>query len=128
MVPKKNNPNKNRDSLYGDYPVPIGSPRDTNVEWYPLTEISDCAQFFSDGIESNDIIQGFLGNYWFISALSVLATKDHLLRGEFNEEMLRDKNLDSEEYAMLSTGVYPPIFYSFRKKAFFVLDSDGDMF
>ena len=50
MVPKKNNPNKNRDSLYGDYPVPIGSPRDTNVELYPLTEISDCAQFFSDGI------------------------------------------------------------------------------
>ena len=73
MVPKKNNPNKNRDSLYGDYPVPIGSPRDTNVECYPLTEISDCAQFFSDGIES---------------------TKDYLLRGEFNEEMLGDKNLD----------------------------------
>ena len=93
-VPKKNNPNKNRDSLYGDYPVPIGSPRDINVEWYPLTEISDCAQFFSDGIESNDIIQGCLGNYWFISALSVLATKDYLLRGEFNEEMLGDKNLD----------------------------------
>ena len=41
---------------------------------------------------------------------------------------LGDKNLDSEEYAMLSTGVYTPIFHSFRKKAFFVLDSDGDMF
>ena len=99
MVPKKNNPNKNRDSLYGDCLVPIGSPRDTNVEWYPLTEISDGTQFFSDGIES---------------------TKDHLLRGEFNEEMLGDKNLDSEEYAILSTGVYPPIFYSFRKKAFLI--------
>ena len=34
--------------------------------------------------------------------------------------MLEDKNLDSEEYAMLSTGVYPPIFYSFRKKAFLI--------
>ena len=64
MVPKKNNPNKNIDSLYGDYPVPIGSPRDTNIEWY------------NDGIES---------------------TKDYLLRGEFNKEMLGDKNLDSEE-------------------------------
>ena len=88
----ENNPNKNRDSLYGDCPVPVGSPRDTNVEWYPLTEISDCAQFFSDGIESNDVIQGCLGDCWFISALSVLATKDYLLRGEFNEEMLGDKN------------------------------------
>ena len=127
MVPKKNNPNKNIDNLYGDYPVPIGSPRDTNAEWYPLTEISDFAQFFSDGIESNDIIQGCLGNCWLISALSVLATKDYLLRGEFNEEMLGDKNLISEEHAILSKGVYPPIFYSFRKKAFFILDSDGDM-
>ena len=42
--------------------------------------------------------------------------------------MLGDKNLDSEEYTILSTGVYPPIFHSFRKKAFFVLDSYGDMF
>ena len=58
---QKNNPNKNIDSLYGDCPVPVGSPRDTNVEWY------------NDGIES---------------------TKDYLLRGEFNEEMLGDKNLD----------------------------------
>ena len=33
--------------------------------------------------------------------------------------MLGDKNLDSEEYAMLSTGVYPPIFHSFRKKGIF---------
>ena len=109
LVPKKNNPNKNIDSLYGDYPVPIGSPRDTNVECYPLTEISDCAQFFSDGIESNDIIQGCLGNYWFISALSVLATKDYLLRGEFNEEMLGDINLDSEEYAISNDELWESI-------------------
>ena len=32
---------------------------------------------------------------------------------------LGDKNLDSEEYAMLSTGVYPSIFHSFRKKGIF---------
>ena len=60
--------------------------------------------------------------------IGIESTKDHLLRGEFNEEMLGDKNLDSEEYTILSTGVYPPIFHSFRKKTFFVLDSYGDMF
>ena len=32
---------------------------------------------------------------------------------------LGDKNLDSEEYAMLSTGVYPPIFLQFQKKNIF---------
>ena len=80
------NPNKNRDSLYEDCPVPVGSPRDKNVKWYPLTEISDCAQFFSDGIESNDVIQGCLGDCWFIFALSLLAIKDYLLRCKFNEK------------------------------------------
>ena len=110
---------KNKESLYGEGAIPPGSPRDTNVEWYPLSEISDSAQFFSDGIESNDVIQGCLGDCWFISALSVLATKDFLLRGEFSEEILEDKVIDSEENAMLSTGVYPPIFHSFRKKGIF---------
>ena len=42
--------------------------------------------------------------------------------------MLGDKNLDSEGYAVLSAGVYPPVFRGFGKGAFFVLDSDGDMF
>ena len=92
----------------------IESLRDTNIEWYPLSDISDCAQFLSDGIESNDVIQGCLGVCWFISALSVLSTKDYLLRGEFSEEILEDKKIDSEENSMLSTGVYPPIFHSFR--------------
>ena len=102
MVPKKNNPNKNIDSLYGDCPVPIGSPRDTNVEWYPLTEISDYAQFFSNGIESNDVIQGCLGNYWFISALSELATKDYLLRddGLIDLTGLNSKKIVIDSYKM----------------------------
>ena len=116
---QKNNPKMNKESLYGKDPIPIGGLRDTNIEWYPLSDISDCAQFFSDGVESNDVIQGCLGDCWFISALSVLATKDFLLRGEFNEELLEDKIIDSEEKTMLSTGVYPPIFHSFRKKGIF---------
>ena len=114
-----NDNKKNKESLYGDGEVPRGSPRDTNVEWYPLSQISDCAQFFSDGVESNDVIQGCLGDCWFISALSVLATKDYLLRGEFSEDILADKKIDTEENIMLSTGVYPPIFHSFRKKGIF---------
>ena len=81
-----NNSNKNKESLYGEGEAPPGSPKDTNVEWYPLSKISDCAQFFSDGVESNDVMQGCLGDCWFIFALSLLAIKDYLLRGEFNEK------------------------------------------
>jgi len=29
---------------------------------YNLSDISDSTQFFSDGIESNDVIQGYLGD------------------------------------------------------------------
>ena len=68
---------------------------------------------------TNDVIQGCLGDCWFISALSVIATKDYLLRGEFSDEILADKRIDEEENVMLSTGVYPPIFHSFRKKGIF---------
>ena len=116
---QENNARKNKESLYGDGGVPAGSPKDSNIKWYPLSEISDYAQFFSDGVESNDVIQGCLGDCWFISALSVIATKDYLLRGEFSEDILADKKIDEEENIMLSTGIYPPIFHSFRKKGIF---------
>ena len=37
-------------------------------------------ELFLDGAESNDCIQGKVGNCWFIGALSVLATRDDLLK------------------------------------------------
>ena len=92
-----------------------------NLEWYSISKINQEAKFFDDGAESNDVCQGSLGNCWFISALSVLATKDYLLRGEFNEHILDDGIIDDEENAMLSTGVYPPIFQSFRTKGIFCM-------
>ena len=107
----------NRISLYGN--GPIGNINPSQIEWYSIGEINNQAKFFDDGAESNDVCQGGLGNCWFISALSVLATKDYLLRGEFNENILDDGIIDEEENVMLSTGVYPPIFQSFRKKGIF---------
>ena len=83
---------------------------------YNLSDISDSTQFFSDGIESNDVIQGYLGDCWTVSALPFLATKDYLLRGVFREDILADKLIDSEENTMMSVGVCPPVFHSFGKK------------
>ena len=107
----------NKKSLYGD--GPIGSINPNQIEWYSIGEISEEAKFFDDGAESNDVCQGGLGDCWFISALSVLATKDYLLRGEFNSNILDDGIIDEEENTMLSTGVYPPIFQTFRRKGIF---------
>ena len=110
---------QNKTSLYSTDPVPAGNPNPSLIEWYSLTQICEEAKFFADGTESNDVVQGSLGDCWFVSALSVIATKDYLLRGEFSPDILDDGEIDDEENVMLSTGVYPPIFHSFRKKGIF---------
>lgn len=40
-------------------------------------------ELFIDGSSSGDVIQGSLGDCWFLGALSVLATQEHLLRDIF---------------------------------------------
>ena len=113
---EKDNGKGGRKSIFGD----LGSPQALGInpeyiEWYSINEIHDEATFFYDGTESNDVMQGALGDCWFISALSVIATKDYLLRGEFNKSILDDGKIDEEEIKMMSEGIYPPIFHSFSK-------------
>ena len=110
----------NRKAIYGEYgnAQNLGFNPD-NVSWYGIKEINDNATFFYDGTESNDVLQGALGDCWFISALSVIATKDYLLRGEFNKGILEDGKIDEEEIKMMSEGIYPPIFHSFSTKGIY---------
>ena len=107
-------------SIYGEFgsAQTLGINVD-NISWYGIKEINENATFFYDGTESNDVLQGALGDCWFISALSVIATKDYLLRGEFNKSILEDGKIDEEEIKMMSEGIYPPIFHSFSTKGIF---------
>ena len=109
----------NKFSLYLNGNALKGHMDPTMIEWYRMTQISSEPHFIDDGAEANDVMQGALGDCWFISALSVLATKDHLLRGEFNSLILNDGDIDQQENVMLSSGIYPPIFHKFRKKNIF---------
>ncbi|KAF5362355.1 hypothetical protein D9756_002799 [Leucocoprinus leucothites] len=43
------------------------------------TDIYTKPQFFIDGAGSNDIVQGALGDCWFLSALSTASTSEHLI-------------------------------------------------
>lgn len=44
-----------------------------------VTQIFDKPQFFVDGADSNDIIQGKLGDCWFLSALATVSTAKGLV-------------------------------------------------
>jgi hypothetical protein len=44
-----------------------------------VTQIYDNPQFFIDGADSNDIVQGALGDCWFLSALATMSTSKGLI-------------------------------------------------
>ena len=53
----------------------------------------------------------FLGDCWFVSALSIMATHDELLQGEFKatpENLYSD--VDDKEARKITNGVWPYLF------------------
>ncbi len=119
--PQENDNGKgHKKSIFGERASPQSTGLNLkDIEWYSIKEINENATFFYDGTESNDVMQGVLGDCWFISALSIIATKDYLLRGEFDKNILNDGKIDEEEIKMMSEGIYPPIFHSFSSKGIY---------
>ena len=79
-------------------------------------------KFVKGDASANEVKQGALGDCWFIGALSVLATRDELLRGCAEAVPPEMVNLiDAEIANLLSMGVYPPIFHKFRHQGIYVL-------
>ena len=99
--------------------MPSSSISPNDVAWYRIKDISAKASFLSSLSTSYDVIQGCLGDCWFISALAVIASKDYLLRGEFTESILDDGVIDDEEIKMVSCGIYPPVFHHFRERGIY---------
>jgi hypothetical protein len=51
------------------------------------------------------------GNCWFISALSLIAQEDKLIRGDFIPNKDNIKEISDEEAQQMRTGLYPPMFH-----------------
>ena len=64
--------------LYGletDNPSESYAPSDVRR----VTQLFNKPQFFVDGADANDIVQGGLGDCWFLSALSMMTTAKGLI-------------------------------------------------
>lgn len=68
-------------SLYRDPSRPSNS---SCTGWKRLGELSAKPQMFKDGVEAGDVIQGQLGDCWFLGALSVVAEREKLFFNLFN--------------------------------------------
>jgi|LauGreDrversion4_2_1035121.scaffolds.fasta_scaffold119917_1 hypothetical protein len=73
-----------------------------NIEWRRPEEYwddpMDPPRFFKSGASANDVKQGYIGDCWFISALSVLASRDELLKGVKSKIEFTDGGIDTETF------------------------------
>lgn len=103
---------------------PRGYPDPEGIEWLRPEDFcseTEKPMFIDDGASANDVKQGSIGNCWFISALSVLATRDELLRGGVGEVSVSTSFKATQEIALkFSKGVYPPLFHCYRRKGLYV--------
>jgi len=69
----KKNSRKWEDSSFPPNRKSLGSVSVSISEWKRPCEIVQNPDLFVDGVDEGDVVQGALGNCWFLSALSVLA-------------------------------------------------------
>ena len=115
-------------SLYYTGETPSGHVDVEEITWErPEVYLADGDEelkigFVKGDAAANEVKQGRLGDCWFISALSVIAGRDELIRGDgglCDKENL--KLLDKQMVSACCIGVFPPIFHKFRTQGIYVL-------
>ena len=99
-----------------------GYPDPEQIYWFRPQEISATKppEFIDDGAKCNDVMQGAVGDCWLIGAISVLATNDEYIRGNFNPTPEATLEISDEEASGMVKGIYPPIFHFLRRYGIFV--------
>lgn len=108
-------------AIYPEAPI-SGYPDPETLAWLRPEEISKEQNpvFMDNGAESNDVIQGYLGDCWFIGALSIIATNDELLFHDLKIEELKNGVICDELAGKLVKGVYPKIFHHLSQFGIYV--------
>ena len=111
-----------QNSIMYDNPF-MGAPTPEDVSWIRPQEICKGMkpEFLVSGAQSNDVCQGGIGDCWLIGAMSVLATQDKYVVGQFNPKIENMKEVSDQDALGMMQGVYPPMFHSFRKYGLYVL-------
>jgi Ca2+-binding EF-hand superfamily protein len=97
-------------------------PSPVDLTWLRPYQISkeEPPVFVHKGAEANDVLQGELGDCWFISSMSLIASDDNILFSKIDPEKLKERNISDETIFKLISGVYPPLFHIFAKYGLYV--------
>ena len=109
-------------SMYFEDPLP-GYPDPEDVSWCRPAEICEPEPpvFLKGGAESGDVLQGQIGDCWLIGAMSVLATHDVYLCGNFDPTPEAVLDIDDDEAKGMTTGLYCPIFHYLQEHGMYVI-------
>jgi hypothetical protein len=67
------------------------------------------------------VLQGEVGDCWFIGALSIIGGYDYFVRGDFNPTPDNLMEITDEEAMGMTKGLYPPMFHYLRKYGIYVI-------
>ena len=115
--PQNENDDGNFSSIYGNvyFGIPKDYPDPKKIGWYYISQISEKPIFYNGG----EVVQGRLGNNWFVSAMGCVAKSDFLFYENCHYNFFDEADIDESKVETLSLGVYPPLFHSYRKLGIF---------
>ena len=100
-----------------------GLPNPDDIFWCRPEEISTEIPpvFLDQGASSGDVLQGTLGDCWFIGALAIIGAHDIYLRGQFDPSPEAMQAMSDKEAAGMTSGIYCPVFHYLRQYGIYVI-------